>query len=107
MLYGTTTQFLEFFGLKSLKDLPTLQEFTELSDESRRVAEAELGEVLPDTVAAGPPTIDAGRDPDTDVTQAPPSEEQGDTITPPAEHDTIAPPPPAGGGEEGGTAEGG
>ena len=25
LLYGTTTQFLEFFGLKSLKDLPTLQ----------------------------------------------------------------------------------
>jgi segregation and condensation protein B len=46
LLYGTTTQFLEFFGLKSLKELPTLREFTELSDESRRVAEAELSEVL-------------------------------------------------------------
>ena len=31
LLYGTTTQFLEFFGLKSLKDLPTLREFTELT----------------------------------------------------------------------------
>ncbi|HEV3189215.1 MAG TPA: SMC-Scp complex subunit ScpB [Polyangiaceae bacterium] len=47
LLYGTTSQFLEFFGLKSLKELPTLREFTELSDESRRVAEAELSEVLP------------------------------------------------------------
>ena len=47
LLYGTTTQFLEFFGLKSLKELPTLREFTELSDESLRVAEAELSEVLP------------------------------------------------------------
>jgi segregation and condensation protein B len=65
ILYGTTHQFLEFFGLKSLKDLPTLKEFTELSDESRRVAEVELGEVLA----------------------------HADTITPPSEvHDTLAPP---------------
>jgi segregation and condensation protein B len=48
ILYGTTTQFLEFFGLRSLKDLPALREFTELSDDSRRAAEAELGQVLPD-----------------------------------------------------------
>ena len=54
ILYGTTTQFLEFFGLKSLKDLPTLREFTELSDESLRVAEAELSEVLPDATATLP-----------------------------------------------------
>jgi segregation and condensation protein B len=47
LLYGTTSQFLEFFGLKSLKELPTLREFTELSEESRQAAEAELSEVLP------------------------------------------------------------
>jgi segregation and condensation protein B len=52
LLYGTTTHFLEFFGMKSLKDLPTLREFTELSDESLRVAEAELGDVLPDMAHA-------------------------------------------------------
>jgi segregation and condensation protein B len=52
ILYGTTTQFLEFFGLKSLKELPALREFTELSDDSRRAAEAELGEVLPDAPRA-------------------------------------------------------
>ncbi len=46
ILYGTTTAFLEFFGLKSLKDLPTLKEFTELNDDSKRIAERELGEVL-------------------------------------------------------------
>ncbi len=44
LLYGTTSQFLEFFGLKSLKELPTLREFTELSEESRQAAEAELSE---------------------------------------------------------------
>ena len=27
MLYGTTRQFLEVFGLASLKDLPTVEEF--------------------------------------------------------------------------------
>jgi segregation and condensation protein B len=50
MLYGTTPQFLEFFGLKSLGDLPTLREFTELSDESRRAYERELGEEVPEEV---------------------------------------------------------
>lgn len=80
LLYGTTTHFLEFFGLKSLKDLPTLKEFTELTEESRRVAEAELGEVLPEAAAAQPG--------------------DGDTIAPPTppdidNHDTIAPPAPA------------
>jgi segregation and condensation protein B len=46
ILYGTTSQFLEFFGLKSLKDLPTLREFTELNEDSRRTVEKELGDVL-------------------------------------------------------------
>ena len=77
ILYGTTNQFLEFFGLKSLKDLPTLKEFTELSDESRLVAEAELGDVLPQATGI---SEDAG--------------EPSDTLTPPPEHDTIAPPAP-------------
>lgn len=43
-IFGTTNTFLEFFGLKSLKDLPTLKEFTELTDESRQEYEDELGE---------------------------------------------------------------
>ena len=30
-LYGTTSEFLEVFGLKSLKDLPTLKEIDEVS----------------------------------------------------------------------------
>jgi len=48
LIYGTTGNFLEFFGLKSLKDLPTLREFTELSDESRDTFEEELGEAPED-----------------------------------------------------------
>jgi segregation and condensation protein B len=46
VLYGTTSTFLEFFGLKSLKELPTLREFTDLNEDSRRVVERELGDVL-------------------------------------------------------------
>jgi segregation and condensation protein B len=48
LIYGTTGNFLEFFGLKSLKDLPTLREFTELSDESRDTFEEEIGETPED-----------------------------------------------------------
>ncbi len=44
LLYGTTPRFLELFGLRSLRELPTLQEFTELSEESRRLFEHRLGE---------------------------------------------------------------
>lgn len=33
MLYGTTRDFLEFFNLSDLKDLPTLREFHELTEE--------------------------------------------------------------------------
>src|SRR6202041_3871232 len=54
-LYGTTSQFLEFFGLKSVRDLPTLREFTELNEESRRTVEKELGETLESVAGeAGP-----------------------------------------------------
>jgi segregation and condensation protein B len=42
LLYGTTREFQEFFGLKSLEQLPTLREFHELSEESRSIVEEEL-----------------------------------------------------------------
>jgi len=89
LLYGTTTQFLEFFGLKSLKDLPTLKEFTELSDESKAVAEAELGDVLPEV--SGAADLKAALE----ATSAA-SAQDDDTIAPPdsVEHDTVAPPAP-------------
>jgi segregation and condensation protein B len=47
MLYATTTDFLELFGLKNLRDLPTLREFTELTQESRDIFERRIGEPLP------------------------------------------------------------
>ena len=60
-IFGTTNNFLEFFGLKSLKDLPTLKEFTELTDESRQEYEEELGE-SPD--AALESVVEGGAAPD-------------------------------------------
>lgn len=74
LIYGTTNNFLEFFGLRSLKDLPTLREFTELTDESRDVYEAELGEpphdgavaehaeAMAEQRAEEEPSVDAERD---------------------------------------------
>ena len=46
LLYGTTKEFLEFFNLKDLRDLPTLREFHELTEEHRAKVE-ELEEELP------------------------------------------------------------
>jgi segregation and condensation protein B len=45
LLYGTTEGFLALLGLRSLADLPTLREFTDLTDESRATYERKLGEV--------------------------------------------------------------
>ena len=47
LLYGTSTDFLELFGLKNLRDLPTLREFSELTQESRDIFERRIGEPLP------------------------------------------------------------
>ena len=33
ILYATTTEFLQYFGLKDISDLPTLKEFNELAEE--------------------------------------------------------------------------
>lgn len=44
LLYGTTSQFLEFFGLRNLRDLPLLREYTELSPESEATLSDKLGE---------------------------------------------------------------
>ncbi|MBK9070270.1 MAG: SMC-Scp complex subunit ScpB [Myxococcales bacterium] len=39
ILYGTTREFLDFFSLGDLRDLPTLREFTELSPENQALLE--------------------------------------------------------------------
>jgi len=52
LLYGTAPFFLDFFGMRSLKDLPTLREFTELSDENRALFKKKTGETIEEAEAA-------------------------------------------------------
>jgi segregation and condensation protein B len=59
LLYGTTHNFLEFFGLKALKDLPSLREFTELNDDSRRVYDREMADAADATTASDLATLAA------------------------------------------------
>jgi segregation and condensation protein B len=47
LLYGTTREFLELFNLRDLTQLPTLREFQELSEESRKIVEEEAPRVPP------------------------------------------------------------
>jgi len=44
LLYGTTREFLEFFNLRDLRQLPTLREFHELTEEER----ARIDQVIAD-----------------------------------------------------------
>ena len=41
IMYVTTREFLEYFGLRSLKDLPTLKEFQEIMEEQEHLREHE------------------------------------------------------------------
>jgi len=43
LIYGTTRTFLELFNLRSLKEMPTLQEFQELTEEHNSKVKAEYG----------------------------------------------------------------
>jgi len=55
LLYGTTPTFLELFNLRSIRDLPTLREFTELTEESRRTMEKKLAGEEPAPEGEGAP----------------------------------------------------
>jgi segregation and condensation protein B len=46
LVYGTTARFLEFFGLSSLQDLPTLKEFSDLTEEHKALFELKTGESI-------------------------------------------------------------
>jgi segregation and condensation protein B len=72
MLYGTTKDFLEFFNLKDLKELPTLREFYELNEDSL----AKIKELDERRAAEGMPPPEVGKDP---------------AAEPPAEPDAPAP----------------
>ena len=47
LLYGTSKEFLELFNLRDLTQLPTLREFQELSEESRKIVEEEAPSAPP------------------------------------------------------------
>jgi len=53
MLYGTTKDFLDFFSLADLRELPTLREYSELTEESRQVMSDRLG-IEPEPAASSP-----------------------------------------------------
>ncbi len=64
LLYGTTRQFLEYFGLKSLDELPTLEELAIPGEESYARNQGELqlepekDDVQDETVESGEPDDD-------------------------------------------------
>lgn len=76
LLYGTTPFFLDFFGMRSLKDLPTLREFTELSDENRALFKRKTGETIEEAEAALLAAEEAAR---RDSLGAPPPDENEGT----------------------------
>ncbi|MSP59600.1 MAG: SMC-Scp complex subunit ScpB [Myxococcales bacterium] len=63
LLYGTTKDFLQFFNLRDLRDLPTLREFHELTEEHQAQVAALEGAATPGTIeppdAAGEPGVPA------------------------------------------------
>lgn len=71
LLYGTSPHFLEFFGLGSLADLPTLKEYTELTEEhvvklqefEETIAANRAQGSLP-TAERDEPPLPSGRQPD-------------------------------------------
>ncbi len=64
LLYGTTKEFLEFFNLGDLKQLPTLREFHELSEEHQAQVAALEG--------VAPPGVIEGKDGDAPIDPGPP-----------------------------------
>jgi len=70
MLYGTTKEFLDFFSLGDLRELPTLREYSELTAESRKVMSDRLGigpdMPDPDGGDGGPDGSGSGGGPDGD-----------------------------------------
>jgi segregation and condensation protein B len=108
ILYGTAPLFLELFGLKSLKELPTLREFVELSEEHQRivdsqaplaeeVAQREISDYLSE-LDQDQPTADDEDPPMTETDQAPPLPD--DEVPPPTDQAPPLPddevPPPTG-----------
>jgi segregation and condensation protein B len=103
LLYGTTREFLEFFNLRDLKDLPTLREYYELNDENKaRVRAAHPDGLLEGFVSAAQPsgTPPGGTPPGGAAT----SPEDGQQQIALPQTAPVAPPPPTAAATEGATA---
>ncbi len=78
-LYGTTKEFLEYFGLKSLEDLPKLEEFPLLSASNENTVGSEQGEVQREPAVAATPQEEQNLKASLDAfEQAADAEEQAD-----------------------------
>jgi segregation and condensation protein B len=86
LLYGTAPYFLEFFGLASLKDLPTLREFTELTDEHRELFQRKTGDTVEDAEAE----LAAASESEPDAPPDQDSEEAENEAAPRAQEDSEA-----------------
>jgi segregation and condensation protein B len=70
IIYGTTPGFLEFFGLKTLAELPTLREYHELDEEHQKEVDALDAEEKPrieDLAAVATFLAEREHDPDLDA----------------------------------------
>jgi segregation and condensation protein B len=104
LLYGTTREFLELFNLRDLTQLPTLREFQELSEESRKIVEEEAPAAPPVaglTDLAHDPAVaeriaQATVESETALAQLETAMERADETTRTAAAVLAPPPPPAG-----------
>jgi segregation and condensation protein B len=109
LLYGTTVKFLEFFNLRGLRDLPTLRDFRDLSEESKATLRTQLGASEAEALGQGVlgfPTAAAEGPADMQPEQEPtpielPGNPTPDELVPPAPErlpgpgpDEIGPPDP-------------
>lgn len=104
IIYGTTPSFLEFFGLKTLTELPTLREYHELDDEHQKEVDALGGEdkqSVADLAAAASFLVDRPEDPEleafdqavADVERVKKSAD--DVLDPPKPEDGVPDAPPS------------
>jgi len=74
LIYGTSREFLEFFGLKDLQSLPTLKDLEELADEHRE----QIEEVAGPGFAEGGGAADALESGEEETSESQPEEEGGE-----------------------------
>lgn len=89
-LYGTTKEFLDFFSLGDLRELPTLREYSELTAESRKVVSDRLGVSLEGEGTPAEQVVEALADEAAQAEDAAGSEELGASNEQPAPFDELA-----------------